>query len=114
MPSNPQETKRACFVLKVKPELVDEFLTAHENVWPEYTDAFHAAGIDSYSSYVSSDGLFIGYVESTDPAEALSRLAATDVDARWQQTMSHFWEPRPGANDASGLTLLREAFHLDA
>jgi L-rhamnose mutarotase len=109
-----QELKRACFVLKVKSDLLSDFLEAHQRVWPEYLSAFYEAGIEHYTSFVSDDGLFVGYVESTDPARALSRLAETDVDKRWQQSMAHFWEPRPGATGAPGLALIREAFDLNA
>lgn len=107
-----RSTCRACFVLKVKPDLVAEFLRVHRSVWPDYMAEFERAGISNYSSFVSTDGLFVGYIEATDPAAALARLGATEVDRRWQEQMSRFWEPRPGADTEHGLTLLTEAFDL--
>ena len=104
---------RACFVLKVKPQLLPEFLAAHRSVWPEYLRAFQYAGIDSYTSFVSSDGLFVGYLEAENPAGALAARAATEIDVRWQTTMAQFFEPRAGAEGGtSGIALMTEAFDL--
>lgn len=74
--SHRRAKNRACFVLKVKSQLLPEFLAAHRSVWPEYLLAFQDAGIDSYTSFVSSDGLFVGYLEAENPAGALAALAA--------------------------------------
>lgn len=111
MTGNGETLQRACFVLKVREALLPEFLEAHRNVWPEYLHAFEAAGIRQYTSWVTPDGLFVGYIQAADPAAALARLAATDVDARWQETMADYFEDRPGTT-AQGLAFMTEAFDL--
>ena len=31
-------TERVCFLLQIRPDRLDEYLTAHETVWPEMLD----------------------------------------------------------------------------
>lgn len=107
----PKSLQRACFVLQVRADRLTEFLVAHQDVWPEYLRAFQVAGFERYTSWVTPDGLFVGYFEAENPVEALARLASTDVDARWQLTMQPYFTERPGAT-TSGLELLTEAFDL--
>ena len=36
--------ERVGFVLKVKPEMIEEYKRHHENVWPEMLDALRRSG----------------------------------------------------------------------
>ena len=36
-------TQRSAFLLKVRPERIDEYIDAHRMVWPEVLDALRAA-----------------------------------------------------------------------
>src|ERR1700680_4436522 len=83
----PANMPRYCFLLKVRPELLDEYRARHANVWPEMLRALSAAGWHRYSLFVRGDGLLVGYVEATDLVEAQAAMAATDVNARWQAEM---------------------------
>ena len=38
-------TQRVGFVLRVKPDRVDEYVLAHREVWPEMLEALKDAGI---------------------------------------------------------------------
>jgi L-rhamnose mutarotase len=38
-------TQRSAFVLRVRPDKVDEYVEAHRNVWPEMLAALREAGI---------------------------------------------------------------------
>jgi L-rhamnose mutarotase len=113
MTVNRTELRRGCFVLHVRRDMVEQFREAHRNVWPEYLEALTAAGFEHYSSFISDDGLFAGYLEARDPEAALAQLSTTDVDQRWQVEMQPYWEApaAPGAEAAK--TLLHEAFDLD-
>jgi L-rhamnose mutarotase len=104
--------QRVCFVLQLKPERMDEYLTAHEQVWPDMLDALTAAGWHNYSLFVrESDGLVVGYLETDDFAAAQKRMAETDVNARWQATMAEFFVS-DGANPDEQMQPLFEYFHL--
>jgi L-rhamnose mutarotase len=105
---------RVCFVLHLKPERVDEYVAAHEDVWPEMLEALNKAGWHNYSLFVRpDDGLVVGYLETDDFAAAQSRMAATEVNDRWQAGMADFFEHPSGVTPDQAMTPLTEYFHLD-
>jgi L-rhamnose mutarotase len=112
MPDN--ATERVCFVLHVRPDRVDEYVAAHEHVWPEMLGALSRAGWHNYSLFVRpDDGLVIGYLETDDFAAAQSRMAATEVNARGQAGMADFFQNPAGVLPDEAMKPLTEYFHLD-
>jgi L-rhamnose mutarotase len=101
--------QRVGFVLRVKPERIDDYVAAHREVWPEMLDALRGAGIRSYSIFRAGDQVF-GCFEADDLARAESYLAAQPVSARWQASMAELLEER--VPDA-GPPPLEEIFRLD-
>ncbi len=104
--------ERVCFLLRVRPERLDEYKRRHEAVWPEMLDALRAAGWGNYSLFLAADGLLVGYVEVEDFAAALAAMEATDVNARWQAEMAEFFALPSGERPDTGLQRLEEVFHL--
>ena len=102
-------TQRSAFVLKVRPERIDEYVEAHRAVWPEMRDALRAAGIRNYSIFRSGNEVF-GYFESDDLAAAGRYLDAQEVNSRWQDHMADLLEERV---PDSGPPPLQEVFRLD-
>jgi L-rhamnose mutarotase len=102
-------TQRSAFVLKVRPDKIDEYVEAHRNVWPEMLDALRAAGIRNYSIFRHGNEVF-GYFESDDLEAAAASMEAQDVNARWQDAMAGLLEER--VPDA-GPPTLDEIFRLD-
>jgi len=100
--------KRACFVLKVKPELVEEYKKAHEPVWPEMLQAMSDAGIRNYSIFLRTDGQLINYFESDDPVESLRKVGETSVSRLWNQRMSAYFAP-----DSTGFELIEQVFFME-
>ncbi len=104
---------RVCFTLRVKPDRLAEYKLRHESVWPEMQDALRQAGWHNYSLFLRDDGLLIGYAETPNFEQALSQMAATDVNARWQAEMADFFEGEPGKNADEQMRPIPEVFHLD-
>ena len=100
---------RAAFVLKVRPDRIDEYLVAHREVWPEMLDAIRAAGIRNYTIFRRATEVF-GYFESDDPERASKYLADSEVNQRWQTAMAELLEARV---PDGGPDLLEEIFRLD-
>lgn len=100
--------ERVCFLLRVKPERLDEYRARHREVWPEMLDALRTAGWSNYSLFLRGDGLLVGYLETGDFAAAQAAMEATDVNARWQADMAPFFETGPD----QGFERLEEVFHL--
>jgi L-rhamnose mutarotase len=84
--------QRICFLLQVKPDRLEEYKERHRTVWPEMCEALTATGWHNYSLFLRDDGLLIGYVETPDFEKALSGMAATEVNARWQAEMKDFFQ----------------------
>ena len=100
--------ERVCFLLRVRPERLEEYKERHRAVWPEMLDALRSTGWGNYSLFLAPDGLLVGYVEAEDFAVAVAGMEATDVNARWQADMAAFFEQGPG----DGFERLDEVFHL--
>jgi L-rhamnose mutarotase len=104
--------ERVCFLLHVRPDRLDEYRARHRAVWPEMRDALREAGWRNYSLFLDDDGLLVGYLETEDFDAAVRAMEATDVNARWQAEMAEFFELPSGERPDTGLTRLREVFHL--
>ena len=104
--------ERVCFLLRVRPDRLEEYRERHRAVWPEMLDALRATGWRNYSLFLRKDGLLIGYFETPSLEQALAGMAATDVNARWQDEMAEFFELPSGERPDTGLRRLQEVFHL--
>jgi L-rhamnose mutarotase len=102
-------TQRSAFVLRVRPEKIEEYVEAHRAVWPEMLEALRAAGIRNYSIFRAGNEVF-GYFEADDLEAAGRYLDAQDVSRRWQDHMAGLLEER--VPDA-GPPPLEEIFRLD-
>jgi L-rhamnose mutarotase len=102
-------TQRSAFVLKVRPDKIDEYVEAHRNVWPAMLATIRAAGIRNYTIFRHGNEMF-GYFESDDLAAAGAYLATQEVNARWQDAMAALLEDR--VPDA-GPPALEEVFRLE-
>jgi Uncharacterized conserved protein len=92
--------KRYCLLGRVDPNNLDVYKKAHENVWPELLKVLKQSGWNNYSLFLAPDGLLIGYVESEDLDEAQARVAATEVNARWQKEMSKLFASEGAPDEA--------------
>jgi L-rhamnose mutarotase len=104
---------RYCFLLRVRPELLEEYRERHASVWPEMLLALRSAGWHNYSIFARPDGLLVGYVEADDLGAAQRMMAATEVNTRWQQSMRRFFVGLDGRTPDEGFELLPEIFNLD-
>ncbi|MEU6431699.1 L-rhamnose mutarotase [Microbispora sp. NPDC046973] len=104
--------ERVCFVLRVRPDRLEEYRERHREVWPEMRAALRETGWHNYSLFLRDDGLLVGYLETGDFEAAKAAMAERQVNARWQAEMAPFFEGLDGAPD-EGMAALREVFHLD-
>src|SRR4051795_11882427 len=86
-------SERSGFVLRVKPERVDDYVRAHREVWPDMLAALKGAGIRNYTIFRAGNEMF-GYFEADDLERAAAHMAAQEVSARWQDAMAELLEER--------------------
>ncbi len=103
--------QRVCFVMRVRPEAMEEYRRRHAEVWPDMLEALRRTGWRNYSLFASGDGMVIGYVETDDFQAALDAMQEEPVNARWQTEMAPMFEVQ-AAPDTS-LVRLEEIFHLE-
>lgn len=83
-------TQRTGFVLRVKPDRVDEYVRAHREVWPEMLAALQAAGIRNYTIFRAGEQALAG----RDGRPARERVPETRARRRSRRS-SASTEPRP-------------------
>ena len=106
--------KRIGFILKVKAERMEEYKAHHRAVWPEMLQALHETGWHNYSLFMRGDGLLFGYFETPESLQAAqAAMAEREVNTRWQDKMSAFFEIPEGAHPDEMFVELEEVFHLD-
>lgn len=105
---------RIGFLLKVKKELIPEYVEHHKKVWPEMLDALRRTGWHNYSLFMREDGVLFGYFETPESFEvAKQKMASEPINAKWQDFMAPYFE---GAGDTHADAMmgdLVEVFHLD-
>ena len=104
--------ERVCFLLRVRPDRLDEYKARHRQVWPEMLDALRQTGWRNYSLFLRDNGLLVGYLECDDFAASLEAMEEREVNARWQAEMAQFFELPGGERPDTGLERLEEVFHL--
>jgi L-rhamnose mutarotase len=97
--------ERVCFLLRVRPDRLEEYKERHRAVWPEMLDALRETGWTNYSLFLREDGLLVGYFETEDFERAKAGMEARDVNTRWQADMAQYFEN-------GELERLEEVFHL--
>jgi L-rhamnose mutarotase len=104
--------RRVGFQFKVRQDRLAEYKEQHAHVWPEMLDALRETGWHHYSLFLRQDGLIFGYFETEESlATAQAKMAAKEVNTRWQEFMSAFTDSA-GRPDESFVEL-EEVFHLD-
>ena len=61
--------QRVGFRLQVRPEMMDEYVRRHAEVWPDMLQALRETGWTNYTLFLDrSDGTLFGYFETPDLA----------------------------------------------
>ena len=106
--------QRVCFLLKVKPDRLDEYKARHQSVWPDMLAALSETGWHNYSLFMRPDGLLFGYFETPERFQsAMDGMAEEEINARWQTFMAPYFEDLGGAAADESMVELEEVFHLE-
>jgi len=65
------------------------------------------------SVFLRDDGLWVGYMETPNLAEAQRALASREVNQRWQKAVAPYFEGLENKRPDDGFLQLEEIFHLD-
>ena len=102
------ETIRKAFVLKLKPDALDQYTYWHDNIWQELRAEIERQGIAEISLFQIDDTIFL-HSRINDP-EAWTRLWDSEVHRRWGELMGPLMHYRDdGIVDSREL---REIWHF--
>lgn len=104
--------QRIFFVLRVKPERIEEYKKRHRSVWPDMMKALRETGWNNYSLFLRPDGLLVGYLETEDFERARASMANREVNTRWQREMADFFVTPKGLLPDQAMFPLEEIFHV--
>ncbi len=105
--------QRVGFRLQVRPEMMDEYVRRHAEVWPDMLQALRETGWTNYSLFLDrNDGTLFGYFETPDLAAAKAGMATREVNERWQADMAPFFIALEGKRPDEGFLQLEEVFYL--
>jgi L-rhamnose mutarotase len=105
--------QRVGFRLQVRPEMMDEYVRRHVEVWPDMLQALRETGWTNYTLFLDrNDGTLFGYFETPDLAAAKAGMAAREVNARWQAEMAPFFIALDGKRPDEGFLQLEDVFYL--
>ena len=109
-----QTLTRYGWVIRVKPEKLDEYKNLHANPWPEVDSMIKACNIRNYSIYYR-DGLLFSYLEYTgDDFEAdMAKMAADSITQAWWNLTDPCQEPVETAGEGVWWADMEEVYHLD-
>ncbi|MGN6626212.1 MAG: L-rhamnose mutarotase [Tepidisphaeraceae bacterium] len=106
--------QRVGFLIRVKPEKLEEYKRHHNPIWPELAAALKAAGMRNYSLWLSPDGTEFGYLEVDDWARTCEILAKSDVHTRWQAFMKDYLRTdTDAAQGGQPVQMLEQVFMLE-
>ena len=97
-----------------KKDLLEDYKARHRAVWPEMRAALRECGWHNYTLFLREDGLLFGYFETPESLQAAqAAMARTEVNSRWQDAMSPYFDIPAGAHPDTLFVELEEVFHLD-
>ncbi len=103
--------QRVAFQLRIREGMIEAYEEAHRHVWPELLQELRSFGITEYSIFRREQQLFL-YMQVTDFKHVLACLAASDINQRWQQAMTSFFEPVPGKLPEEAFAMMTEVFYM--
>jgi L-rhamnose mutarotase len=103
--------QRVAFQLRIRPGMTDAYDEAHRHVWPELLKELRESGVREYSIFRRGQQLFLT-MRVPDFQQFLAQMAVSDVNRRWQETMSPLFEPVPDLSENEPLAMMTEVFYM--
>lgn len=108
--------KRFCFALDLKddPELIQQYIDHHENVWPEILKSITDAGIIDMEIYNVANRLFM-IMETEDDFDAETKAETDRKNPKvqeWEALMDNYQQRLPFANKGQKWVPMERIFSL--
>ena len=109
--------RRYCLTLDLKddPELIAEYRSHHERVWPEITQSIRDSGIVDMEIYLLGTRMFM-IMEVNERFSFDAKAEADRANSKvqeWEQLMWKFQKPLPQAKPGEKWMLMERVFKLE-
>jgi len=104
--------QRIAFRMQIRPGAYDDYVRAHENVWPELLADLRAAGYRNYSIFADGLELF-GYFECDDVEASEGAMALSEVNRRWQTRMQEHLITPLDDDGLPAFTFMTHVFYME-
>jgi L-rhamnose mutarotase len=108
------KVQRKAWIIKVKPEKLEEYKRLHANVWPGVLKKLEEVNIRNYSIFYR-DGLLFSYLEymGDDFDADMKKMAADSLTREWWKLTDPCQEPVETAGEGVWWADMEEVFHMD-
>ncbi len=108
--------KRYCLTMELEndPELIEEYISWHEKVWPEVLEGIKKVGILDHEIYCLNNKVFMILVTPIDFdfEQQMTRLSTLPRQAEWESFMSKYQVTSPEASSADKWMKMERIFKL--
>jgi L-rhamnose mutarotase len=110
----PLQVVRKGWVIKVKPEKLEEYKSLHANPWEVVNTQLKECNIQNYSIFYR-DGYLFSYLEYTgdDWERDMAKMAADSITQEWWKLTDPCQEPLESAAEGEWWADMEEIYHLD-
>lgn len=106
--------QRYGMVIKVKPEMLEEYKRLHANPWPDVLKMIAECNIRNYSIYHKDGWLFSYFEYHGDEFEAdMAKMAADPLTQKWWAVCKPCQEPLETRAEGEWWADMEELFHCD-
>ena len=111
---NEDQVSRYGWVIKVKPEKLDEYKALHADPWPGVNNMLKECNIRNYSIYYR-DGFLFSYLEYTgsDFEKDMQKMAEDSLTQAWWKLTDPCQFPVESAGEGVWWADMEEVFHLE-
>ena len=108
------EVVRYGWVIKVKPEKLDEYKALHADPWPGVNKMIRESNIRNYSIFYR-DGYLFSYLEYTgkDFEADMNKMSEDSLTQAWWKLTDPCQEPVESAGEGVWWADMEEVYHLD-
>ena len=96
------------YIGKIKPGKVDDYVKAHEEVWPELIQVMKKAGLEKEICFLYGNHVFF-YREAADLDGALDKLSREPLNQKWDEYMASILE-KPTTDSSDFFLQMKEVF----
>lgn len=108
--------QRMAMMIRLKPEVIDEYKRIHAAVWPSVLAQIAASNIRNYSIFLREpENLLFGYFEyhGTDFAADMAKMGEDPETQRWWKITDPMQDKLDSVPDGQWWASLEEVFHTD-